>query len=148
MIESDKNCRAKSHVFTSLTIEMAINHECVMVTTSLQLSYKILPGITNNYAYSGRLLKCSSSSSSPKGSQFSISLASIPNDENMRFRPAIFIRLVLAPFCSKWHKKPVIQQLRPCSLWPFKNYVHTPSNYRTMTCQSWITFFLIHPVYL
>ena len=30
----------------------------------------------------------SSSSSSPRGSQFSI--ASIPNDENMRFRPAIF----------------------------------------------------------
>ncbi len=46
-----------------------------------------------------------SSSSSPRVSQFSICLASISNDENMRFRPAIFIRLILAPFCTKWHKK-------------------------------------------
>ena len=29
---------------------------------------------------------------------------SISNDENMRFRPAIFIRLVHAPFCLKWDK--------------------------------------------
>ena len=38
-------------------------------------------------------------------------------------------------------KKLVIQQLRPCSLWLCKNYVHTPSNQRTMTRQSWITYF-------
>ncbi len=44
----------------------------------------------------------------PRGSKFSISLASILNDENMRFRPANFKRLLyslLAPFCSKWHEK-------------------------------------------
>ncbi len=51
---------------------------------------------------------------SPRGSKFSISLASILNGENMRFRPAIFITLILASFCSKWHKKHVIQQLRLC----------------------------------
>ncbi len=31
-------------------------------------------------------------------------------------------------------------------LQPCKNYVHTPSNYRTMTCQVGLPFFLIHPV--
>ena len=66
--------------------------------------YIILLGI-NNYAYSGRLLKSSLSSSSPRGSKFSISSASILNGENMRFRPAVFNRLILAPVCSKWHQK-------------------------------------------
>ena len=66
-----------------------------MVTKSLQLGLQDFTRIMNNYAYSGRLLKWSSSSSSPSGSKFSISLASILNGENMRFRPAIFNRLVL-----------------------------------------------------
>ncbi len=47
----------------------------------------------------------------PNGSKFSTHLASIPNGENVRFRPAIFIALVLAPFSSKWHKKLVVQEL-------------------------------------
>ena len=37
----------------------------------------------------------SSSISSPRGSKFLISLASIPNDENMRFQPASFFRLIV-----------------------------------------------------
>ncbi len=49
-------------------------------------------------------IEVSSSSSSPRWSKFSIRLASIPNGENMRFRPAIFIRLIVALFWSKWHK--------------------------------------------
>ena len=51
----------RNHIFSPLqliTKEKAINHECVMVTNCLLLClYKILPGIINNYAYSGRLLK-------------------------------------------------------------------------------------------
>ena len=62
--------------------------------------------------------------------------------ENMQFRPTSFIVLIFDLFCSKWHKKHVFQQLRPWSLWRYKNYVHTLSNWRKMTCQSWITFFL------
>ncbi len=69
-----------------------------MVTKSLQLGLQDFTRIMNNYAYSGRLLKRSSSSSSPSGSKFSVSLASILNGENMGFRPAIFNRLVLARF--------------------------------------------------
>ncbi len=35
----------------------AINHECDMVTKSLQLGLQDFTRIMNNYAYSGRLLK-------------------------------------------------------------------------------------------
>ena len=87
-----------------------------MVTKTLKLGLQNFTGIINNYAYLGRLFKGSSSSSSPRESKLLISLASIPNAENMRFRPAIFIRLIFVPFCSKWHEKLAIQQLRPCSL--------------------------------
>ncbi len=62
--ENDKNCRSKSHIFTSLpnkafdiTKEKAINHECVMVTKSILLCLQDFTRIINNYAYSGRLLK-------------------------------------------------------------------------------------------
>ncbi len=46
--------------------------------------------------------------------------------ENMRFRLTIFIVLIFVLFCSKWHKKYVIQQVRSWSLWLCKNYVHNP----------------------
>ncbi len=87
------------------------------------------------YAYSGRLLKCSSSSSSLRGSKFSISLASIPNGENMRFRPAIFIRLIiiLDPFCSF-----IIQQLRTCNNHAKITFIHPVIHH----CMPKLDFFL------
>ena len=74
-----------------ITKENAINHECIMVTKSFQLGLQVLAVIINNCAYPGRLLKCSSSSSSPRGSKLSV--------------------------LHKMVKKQlVIQKLRPCCL--------------------------------
>ena len=69
-----------------------------MVTKSLQLGLQDFTRIMNNCAYSGRLLKWSSSSSTPSGSKFSISLASILNGENMQFRPQFLIGSYLLRF--------------------------------------------------
>ncbi len=63
-----------------------------MVKESLQLSLQDFTWIINNYAYSGRLLKCMKFFIfETQGNNFLISLATIPNDQNVRFRSAIFI---------------------------------------------------------
>ena len=76
--------------------------ECVMETNSLQ------PGIQDFTSHNNdRHLQV------PKGSTFSIHLASIPNGENVRFRPAIFIALM--------HTCSVLFEMAQTNL-PYKNY--------------------------
>ena len=60
----------------------------------------------------------------PRESKFSISLASIPNDENMRFGQAIFIRLNLLRFAQNGTKT-CHSTAKTVLFMTMENYVHT-----------------------
>ncbi len=85
--------------------ENEINHECVMVTKSLQQGLQnFTRHYYNNYAYlGGGFLTKVRHFRVPELVNFQKSLASILNGENMQFRQPIFTRVIPASCSSKWH---------------------------------------------